>query len=229
LPYAPVGPYWFLYALVMLHGFATLLNLLGLRRIVPLALVALSAGSMIAGMSGIIEQTCLMAPWYGAGYWLGARGDRLAGVAETAPREGALVAAGFVGLLLISGPQNLAGWPGIAAQGAAPIASFVWGKVFYPLAFAGICAVICTALLLPMGRFSVARYLGQRTMAIYVVHVLFVAGLRILCHRLHLSSPYLLLALLALAGLCGPLALFEIACRLKVNRWLGLGRSVTVP
>jgi len=93
-----------------------------------------------------------------------------------------------------------------------------------PAGFAGSAALVALASL---PRASLATFwvtLGQASMAIYLLHVLFVAGTRIvLVKLLGIDSPGLILPLACFAGVAGPLLVRTLAARAGVTRALGLG------
>jgi fucose 4-O-acetylase-like acetyltransferase len=67
-------------------------------------------------------------------------------------------------------------------------------------------------------------YVGQRTLPIFLLHVMFVAGTRIFFVKiLGVSGIAVIMPSAILAGLLGPLAVLESARRFRVQRVLGLG------
>lgn len=66
------------------------------------------------------------------------------------------------------------------------------------------------------------RVLGERSMAIFVLHVMFVAGTRIVVSRLWPDVPPLvLLAGLIAIGVAGPLLVERALRPFALRRWLG--------
>ncbi|WP_420137402.1 acyltransferase family protein [Sphingomonas sp.] len=136
---------------------------------------------------------------------------------------------------------QMAGIPAVMARFRLPIAAacllvvpYMWfgftrGLGFdylamIPATLIGICGVLAAATLLSGRAAALFRYLGERAMAIYVLHVLFVAGTRIvLAKALHLQNGALLWPILLGAGVVGPIVVFEIAARAGWNQRLGLG------
>ena len=93
-----------------------------------------------------------------------------------------------------------------------------------PVTAAGIAGTLALSVALSGRPAAMLRYLGQRAMAIYVLHVLFVAGTRIvLAKLLGFDQGALLLPALLTAGICGPVLACEVAERLRLTAWLGLG------
>jgi fucose 4-O-acetylase-like acetyltransferase len=67
-------------------------------------------------------------------------------------------------------------------------------------------------------------YIGKRTLPIFLLHVLFVAGTRIVLAKIFgVSEVLVILPLILLAGLAGPLAIVEVAERFRLRSALGLG------
>ncbi|MDQ6703326.1 MAG: acyltransferase family protein [Pseudomonadota bacterium] len=67
-------------------------------------------------------------------------------------------------------------------------------------------------------------YIGQRTLPIFLLHVMFVAGTRILLAKvLGITVVAVIVPAAILAGVLGPLAIVEIAERFRLRSTLGLG------
>ena len=67
-------------------------------------------------------------------------------------------------------------------------------------------------------------YIGKRTLPIFCLHVLFVAGTRIVLVKIFgVSEVLVILPAAILAGLAGPLAIVEVAERFRLRSALGLG------
>jgi peptidoglycan/LPS O-acetylase OafA/YrhL len=92
-----------------------------------------------------------------------------------------------------------------------------------PAAFAGTAAVILIARDL-QGRLATGlANLGRHSMAIYVTHVLFVAGARILLVQgLHIENLSVVLPSIFLAGVFGPLAAYAALRRMRLQHAFGL-------
>ena len=74
----------------------------------------------------------------------------------------------------------------------------------------------------PRGRGGSLAEIGRLTMPIFLLHVLFIAGCRIVLARFaHLTNPAVLLVILVAAGLIGPLLTERVLRPLKLQRWLG--------
>lgn len=71
---------------------------------------------------------------------------------------------------------------------------------------------------LPMGGLAL---LGRASMAIFLAHTIFSAGLRIALVRMGLDDPALHIIAGTLIGIAGPLLLWHLARRTGTDRWLG--------
>ncbi len=108
---------------------------------------------------------------------------------------------------------------------SSDIAAMAWRLPTVPASLLGIAASILVAMAL-RGRIAAAfAYLGRASMAIFVLHVMFVAGIRIVLAKLfHLHDPVLLLAFGGVTGGLGAsLLCYAAARRLGLSRLLGLG------
>jgi peptidoglycan/LPS O-acetylase OafA/YrhL len=148
----------------------------------------------------------------------------------------------FYALGVLAGPWLLRGaaaLPGPRAAAMAASLALVWALAAFaagaggqaytsvaalPAALAGGAAVIVFATLPrgAMGRLWIL--LGQASMAIFLLHVLFVAGVRITLHKLlGVEAPGLIFVLSCGAGIAGPLLVRRLARRVHAARALGLG------
>jgi len=209
--WAPPAQFWFLYALFFLHLIALLTLLVGGRVLFMLVFSLVYASSAISPpvasfISSYVTGTNILF------YVLG---------------------------VCIGGP--LIGWRGHLAQpyaytiiAAIVFFSAVWvgwttggGLDTYatlPAAFAGCGAVLLLCRTDALRENPLLGYLGRRALPIYVLHVMFVAGARIvLVKAFHLSSVDLILPIIFLAGIAGPLVIDRAARSLRLRAALGLG------
>ncbi len=226
LPHTPAGPYWFIYSLLLLHFTAYALRNLNLSPSTPFVLIAFGGLLAVFDMHGVIGQTAKMAPWYAFGLWMGADSRFVPAVAQMRKSDRLLVIALFAILAWALTPSGAAGQNGIFGTNATEMAQAAWQRSFAPYAVLGSAATIALACLLPAGIGRAASYIGQRTMAIYMMHVMIVAGLRVVLVKLHITSAPLLLVPLTVAGLLLPALTFDVAARLNISRYLGLGRPL---
>lgn len=148
----------------------------------------------------------------------------------------------FYAIGLLAGPALLrkarapsawqAGWLGALASAVwsvAALAAYRTGEgylslVTFPAAAAGSTAVIALSMLPRVQALAWLSAMGRASMAIFLLHVLFVAGTRIALHKLlGIDSVALVVLLACMAGVAGPLLLRTLAQRLGATRVLGLG------
>ncbi|WP_428419882.1 acyltransferase family protein [Methylibium sp.] len=206
----PASQFWFLHVLVLLSIFSYLIvPHFGVRALVVFA-VTLFAVPEIATLPATLKLACHFGLMYALGVasgqfqepgQLATRGTRsVVGIAASATAWLAIVS-----VLLDRGERY---WT-IAALPAAISGSVAW------LWLSATPLVTNSALV---------RMLGQRSMVIYLLHVLFVASTRIVLDKLvGLTEPAAILAAVVLAGLIGPLVIYSAASRLRIVRKLGLG------
>lgn len=223
LPVASVAQFYFLYILFFMHLTAIVL----VPRIGALAFLVIACAMKLAHpylpMTLTFHVLFVNFPFYALGVWA-----QVAGVETLLGRLGPVARIGIV----IGGLAALAvGTAGVMASEGERFASLTSGqmtaitwapdKTHYAL-----IGMLAFLILSDSARGWLARvliFIGQRSMAIFVVHVMFIAGLRIVLMKLHVRDPMVLLAACCAIGLIGPLILSEIARRLGVSRLVGMG------
>jgi fucose 4-O-acetylase-like acetyltransferase len=86
----------------------------------------------------------------------------------------------------------------------------------------GIIATVGIAMLCaPWSRWL--ALLGTASMAIYVLHTIFSAGVRMALYAVGFSNNLVALVLGTLIGIAGPLGVWAVARRYRLLPWLGLG------
>jgi fucose 4-O-acetylase-like acetyltransferase len=224
LPWKTVSQFWFLYALFWLHILATIaLPRIGKEGFVLLAL-ALKSIALIAPLPFPVRLVANHCFFYAVGVWL-----TLGGVDNLVSRHSPLIRAAIlpalaVGLIVatvISAPQYAADIDVMRAT-SPEIANIAWRFPAMAAAIFSVVAVLGIATLTPVSTSSVLTFLGRRTMPIFLMHVLFVAGGRILLARAGFGEqPWLLLAILIGGGIVGPLVFDRIAAKFGLSRTLG--------
>lgn len=206
LLWEPTSQFWFLQALLVLHLLsAALLPRLGL---LPLVVLMLGARALVewAELPHMIGLPAKFGIFYVLGIALGPR--LLERFAVHRPDWANAMAAAAIWLACAL-PVYLAGLSH-------------WSAAALPAALAGSVAVLALAAQPQVGGIWAA--LGRASMAIFVLHVLFVAGARIVLHRgLGIEQPLVILVLACAAGIAGPCLLREAARRAGLSRALGLG------
>lgn len=209
LLWEPAAQFWFLYSLALLH-----LSALALSRLpAPLALgvgCVISLAGYVWDGNNVLAWTMQVAWCYYWGVACAARcilpgGPELRGF--TLPVSGLLLAgcAVYGSLARHIGAQAGSGW------------------VILP---ATVCGML--GFLLPCRQYghgqSFLAMLGRHAMGIYVMHVMIVAGVRIICVKfLNMTSALPVLPMQMAAGLIIPLICTWLARRYRINRLLGLG------
>jgi len=227
IPFAPIAQFWFLYALFLLHMLAcVLVPRIGKESFFLACLALTSLADMHLVPVHSLAMTAHNAMFYGLGVMIGSerasdmivhRPVLVRSVALPALMAVMFAAAFFYG----SGPATRLAVK--AASDSAAVADIAWSTAFIALAVTGLTATIALASVLsgPIGAFFV--YVGQRTLPIYILHIMAIAGTRIvLGHFLHITSINLVLPTICVAGLVLPLIAYEIARRLRLAPILGL-------
>lgn len=225
LPFSSISQFWYLYVLFLMHMAALLIvPRLGTKGLFAVAVAARLIVAVVA-FPVMIRLTFTHGLFYAAGGLVGMTG--LEAVRAWVGRHGsAAVLILLLGITVIGlATTSIIFQQGSALDGLRSFQTSVlaWRLPILPAAIAGASAVMIAAMLQRGMTASILAYLGQRTMAIFVLHVLFIAGTRILFSRfIHLPSIGLLLPCM-IAGLLGPLALYEAARRFTHSRLLGMG------
>jgi fucose 4-O-acetylase-like acetyltransferase len=206
LLWEPTSQFWFLQALLVLHLFGAAL----LPRVGVLPFLMLMLGARV-----LVE-------WIELPHWIG-----------LPARFGIFYAAGVA-----VGPRLLERFAARRPDGAVPMAAAAiwlacalpvylaglshWSVTALPAALAGTVAVLALAARPHAG--GVWSALGRASMAIFVLHVLFAAGARIVLHQgLGIDQPAALFVLACAAGIAGPCLVRDAARRAGLSRALGLG------
>lgn len=207
LLWAPVSQFWFLHCLFVLHLAAALvLPRLGRAALLAIALALLPLPALW-DLPYAIAQPCRFAVFY-------ALGVLLAALPPPQPQRDSqpapmLVAALVASLLLTAQAQ--------AAQ--VP----TWSVQSLPAALAGVAMVGLLCRQPWLHRARALQAIGRYSMAIFLLHVFFVAGMRIGLRRVAgIEDPQIILALATLAGVAGPMGVAAAARRLRLDALLGL-------
>jgi fucose 4-O-acetylase-like acetyltransferase len=224
LPWSTVSQFWFLYALFWMHVLAVMiLPRVGREGFVMIALAA-KALALVLPLPVAVKLVCNHAFFYAVGVWLATSGLELMITRHRVWVRSLLLpvlAAAAISVTLAAVPQYGADLPLLGA--ASPeIANLAWRFPAMAASLFGVAAVIGLASLPQFSNTRFLTSLGRMTMPIFVLHVIFIAGSRIMLTRAGLvTDPLLLLIILVLAGLTGPLIVERITRALGLNRWLG--------
>ena len=232
LPWKTVSQFWFLHALFFMHVIAVvLLPRIGRSGLVAVGIAAklLIAYPPLAVLLPVpVKLVGVNLMWYAIGAALTPDGVGRLVVQRTLAMRGAilpLVAAGLIGATLLA-----VGWFGadipLATAPSPAIANLAWRLPALGAAVFGAAAAIGIASLPVFGGTrrgggSLAQ-LGRLTMPIFLLHVLFIAGTRIILVRFaHLTDPGILLVILIGVGVIGPLLVARAVRPTGLQRWLG--------
>lgn len=222
LPWHTQGQFWFLHTLFFVHVIAiALLRRMGREGIVLIGLAA-KAVAMLLPVPPEVRFITINLLWYAIGIGLGREGlERL--VVQRRPIVRAVLIPGLAALLigftLIRLPLFGADLP-LGTAASPEIANLAWRPPAMAAAIAGALAVIGLASLQTPLRAMLA-WVGRITMPIFLMHVLFIAGTRIVLMKLGLALPLPILVLAIAAGLIGP-AIVQAPFRSpSARRWLG--------
>lgn len=213
LPWRPVAHFWFLYALFLCNLPAVILWP-GRWRMLAATMVLLTA-PLIWGAPNIALQAARVFPFFALGMMLGqtglAQSERLHRLAPL------LLIAGFA-ILLMS--RLMAAPPASGPLGPAAI--------YYLGALGGIAGVVGLSLL-SGERIGWLRRIGQASMAIYVLHIFFTAGMRIMTMQFDLPvDPIALLFASSVVAVVVPWLVYEYVGRHGLAKAAGLGKFVRV-
>ena len=200
--YRPIGQFWFLYALMIWQLIA-----LGCSRFRP-ALAVVAVASFLLGLAvpDVFFATAMkMGFFFAAGTILGP---------ELEARIERFAHPGFVASCALAFFLTT-----YAVWGVAPFYS--WQAV--PAAIFGIMLTLIACHWLNRSRPMTALVIcGQRSMHIYVLHIMAASGMRIAMLKAGIGSPYLMLPVCTLGGVLLPLAVSPILTR-ATNAIRGVG------
>jgi fucose 4-O-acetylase-like acetyltransferase len=224
LPWNTVSQFWFLYALFWMHVLtAILLPRIGAEGLILMALF-LKALMLIVALPVSAKLVCNHMLFYAFGLLLrpGGLEQIVAGVKRGTPLAMVLSAAGLtIFLTMLALPDFGADLP-LAGAESPEIANLSWRFPAMAAAVIGTVASVACAVALRGTIGEALAFLGRMTMPIFVLHVLFIAGSRIVLAKfLHVTSLWLLLPVLIAAGLVGPLIGERMLRPLKLKRWIG--------
>lgn len=201
--WAPISPFWFLYAL-----FAANL-LMALLRSLPIALVIAAAAAAFFGVHALLGAGTVWDVSYGFFYFACGVGVAQWRLLERLPDSPVRMA----GALLLWGALALLAWD-LGIPERLPVFATV----------AGIAALVMTAAWLartPLRGLLVV--LGECSMGIYVMHILAVVVARtVMVKLLGIDSLPVLIVLLTCVGVAGPCIAHLLAVRAGIGRLVGL-------
>lgn len=228
LPFSTVSQFWFLHALLLLHMLAMLIvPRLGSQAFLLIA-IALKSVVLLVVMPVAIKSVCTHALFYALGVHLGVGGIDQLVVRHRAAVKALILPAIAIALMLIT--INAAPLFGsdvdLAHDQTSAIGNLAWRFPVLATAMFAVAACLGVASLARVAALRWLTTLGQLTMPIFVLHILFIAGTRIVATKTGLiSDPFGLLVVTMLAGLAGPLLAERVTRALHLNRWIGFGKT----
>lgn len=226
LPVSSISQFWFLYVLFLLHIAAlVIVPRLGARNFFLIAVVGKIAVPIL-GLPTMFRLSLVHGIFYALGVLAGVGGVEAIRKRIALPKFSlpALVLLGIAATVLASTLIIQTNSARFFDLGSWEITALAWRLPVLPAAILSVLGALALAFICRGGLAEILAYIGRRTMAIFVLHVLFVAGLRIaLTRHGHHPEPALLLALSVIIGLAAPLAVYSVAKRFSNSRALGLG------
>jgi fucose 4-O-acetylase-like acetyltransferase len=196
----PVYQYWFLYALAICQVIA-LITRADWRISAVLCLV--SALGLGTGGFGMVTIAVSFYLYFGVGILIAPH------MAQVQPRRDVVAVAALVAVIAFGLTY--------AVEAMWPSRMIVVGRaVFGIIATVGI-AMLCA----PWSRWL--ALLGTASMAIYVLHTIFSAGVRMALYAVGFSNNLVALVLGTIVGIAGPLGVWAVARHYRLLPWLGLG------
>lgn len=214
LPWRPTSQFWFLQSLVVLQ----LLALLLWRRVGAPGLLCCALGLLALPLSLDLPVWLAHPCRFAAFFALGALAQQLGWVEYGEARHGQRALAALLALVALLACAALA--LQLPARGFGH-----WHTAALPCAMLGLLACLTLARVMPGPLQRGLAVFGRSAMPIFILHILFAAGLRVLLVRgLHLDMVALLLPLQLATGLLAPLLCERLLRPTGLLPWLGLGR-----
>lgn len=230
IPIQPLSQFWFLIVLAIMHLVTlVLLPRLGKVGIVLLAVVLRCLSEAFQPHNILVQGGSNFYIFYALGMAMAPSGIEAA-IREHRTLTRDVVTMVLSVLLLLVMTKVLIDQTGLATfyqenpRLPAPlVANVAWSLLSTGAALAMTASVVLLADR-STGRFKAGLiYLGQRSMPIYILHIMFASGTRIvLVKLLHVSGVTMLLPVLLISGVVGPLIAFAVLERLRLARPLGL-------
>lgn len=220
--YIPPSQFWFLFGLFFLHGLSLLAGRHAGDPLYLLFFFAVASFGEAEQLPGISSAIAQMAPYYGLGVFFG---ERL--LAPDRDEREDRMWLWSVPFALVALPLTLAraletGTPDEWPTQAAEIVKDINGFVNFYAAGIILVALIAVARVIGSRAPRWIIYCGERTMPIFVMHILCLAPVRIILVKYYPAMPPpLMLPILVTAGIVLPLTAAVIADRVGAARWLG--------
>jgi len=167
---------------------------------------------------------CIHAPFFGIGVFLGIPGVRSILNGPYWIRTILLpLAAVVLAWLTKNAVVSSFGHEEFAKASAAAIAFRSWAWPSFAAALVCTASVVGISTLPKISESAVLSYIGRKTFSIFVFHIMFVVGTRIVLVRLFgISDLIVLLPSMISIGVAGPLIADRIIAKLGLSKWLAL-------
>lgn len=213
----PYGVLWFIYLLAVVSAVTKLLHNLKIPVVAVAVVAAILQMASVRTGSYLIDQFCAYFVFFYAGYILAAQLFRLAGWAQ------GHVAVALVGLVAWAAINAaLVFSPGFAMHPIHPVMGLAGlPGVHLILALVGTAALcVLAALLTRLPSMNWLRWMGSKSLVIYVAFVLPLGISRAVLIKLGLLEPTLLTLVTMAIAIISPLILYWIVQRTGVGRFL---------
>lgn len=203
----PRSNFWFIYALLIMNAFSALtLPKLGAGVMLILCLLFYSITQWTTVPPMLWGFFCF-APYYGFGLIFGLHPIKL-------KTNKSVLTLGAVAVTLI--------WL-YMAQKLHEQDVHAWSIPTFSTAIAGSIAALLWIGISGGKTSNYFAYLGRESLPIYLIHITFTAGTRIIMDKiLHIEDAYVILIFATFIGIAGPLVIKKIADRLKISSQIGL-------
>lgn len=213
----PYGVLWFIYMLAVVSVVARLLHELRAARWAVLAVAAFMQMKSVETGSYLVDQFAEYFVFFYAGYVLAPQLFRLA---DWAADHVALSAVGLAAWAIINAALVFS--PGFAMHPIHPVMGYAGIPILHLLLALAGTAALCTiaALLTRLPAMNWLRWMGSKSLVIYVAFVLPMGISRTVLIKLGIDDPTVLsLAIMAIA-IISPLVLYWIVQRIGVGMFL---------
>lgn len=226
LPWSPVSQFWFLHALFLIHLLGIVAWRLGGRwAVIGIALLVKLVALWVPSTPAL-SLAASNAPYYALGFLLGwKRVSSLLALASTELRGLVVLCAGAALVLFCSQADAIQPFVTVETASSASIAKVAWLPAMLPATLLGAAALMLIAEGLSRKAGLIAGltgYLGTMTMPIFILHIIFIAGTRIIFAKVFGLSGIAVLPLLLAAGVLGPLLVRFATDRVGLTRILAL-------
>lgn len=226
LPWRTVSQFWFLHALFLIHLLGVVAWRIGGRRAVIAAAIIVKLVAIFVPSLPILSMAAGNAPYYALAVFLGR--ERVSQLLDRASASLRLVICGgaaVVLVLLCANANAIQPYLTVETASSSGIAKLAWIPAMLPATLLAASAALLISVQLAQRQGLATRaleYLGTMTMPIFVLHIIFIAGVRIVAVKLFGVGGVALLPLLVVVGIGGPLLIRQVTDRLRLTKILAL-------